>query len=146
MITTTGIPLNVWTNVIITNNGSKTNSGIKIYKNSVLQSVLSDNQGTYTGGVAVSSNYKLNIAGASIDAGSLYDKGLLDEITFINKELNQTEVTELYNGGTPVNLLTSSFAANVKSYYRFEDNLNDLGTNGYNLTPAGTSVYSTNKP
>ena len=143
---TTGIPLNVWTNVVVTYSGSKTNAGIKIYKNAVLQSVLLDNAGSYTGGAAVSSNYKFQVAGTAIDASSVYNKGLLDEIPFINKELTQTEVTELYNGGTPINLLTSSFASNVKSYYRFEDNLNDLGTNGYNLSPAGTTVYSTNKP
>ena len=143
---TTGIPLNVWTNVVITYNGNKTNAGIKIYKNSVLQSVLSDNAGTYTGGLAISGNYKLQIAGSAQDAGSVYNKGLLDEIPFINKELTQTEVTELYNGGTPINLLTSSFAINVKSYYRFEDDLNDLGTNAYNLIPTLAPVYSTNKP
>ena len=143
---TAGIPLNVWTNVVITYSGNKLNNGIKIYKNASLQSVASDNNGVYTGGVAVSSDYKLNIAGTSLNSASVYNKGLLDEISVINKELTQTEVTELYNGGTPVNLLTSSFAINVKSYFRFEDNLNDSGTNGYNLSPAGTTVYSTNKP
>jgi len=47
--------------------------------------------------------------------------GLIDEHSIWSTELSAAEVTEIYNGGTPANLLVHSEIANLDSWYRMGD-------------------------
>ena len=58
----------------------------------------------------------------------------MTEITFINKELDQTEITEDYNSGRVFDRMTSSFANNIVAYYRTQGDFTDSSSNGYNGT------------
>ena len=86
---------------------------------------------------------ELNI-GACNDDGThdtFYD-GMLDEVAIFNKKLSSSEVTAIYNSGTPKD---ESLHDSLFMYYRFEDNVNDTagtshGTN--NGAVFGTSVPS----
>lgn len=66
---------------------------------------------------------ELNI-GASNDDGTqdtFYD-GMLDEVAIFDKKLSSSEVTAIYNSGTPKD---ESSHDGLFMYYRFEDNVND---------------------
>ena len=86
---------------------------------------------------------ELNI-GASNDDGTqdtFYD-GMLDELAIFNKKLSSSEVTAIYNSGTPKD---ESLHDGLFMYYRFEDNVNDTAgtSNGTNNGAVfGTSVPS----
>ena len=86
---------------------------------------------------------ELNI-GATNDDGTqdtFYD-GMLDEVAIFNKKLSSSEVTAIYNSGTPKD---ESSHDSLFMYYRFEDNVNDTAgtSNGTNNGAVfGTSVPS----
>ena len=75
---------------------------------------------------------ELNL-GAINDDGtqdSFYD-GMLDEVAIFNKKLSSSEVTAIYNSGTPKD---ESSHDGLLMYYRFEDDVNDTAgtSNGTN--------------
>lgn len=79
---------------------------------------------------------------------------LYDEVSFWNKELSQSEVAEIWNGtdavgatdGSPINLQTSSMAANLIGYWRFETNGTVSTVGNATLTLNGNSTTSTTVP
>tara|TARA_R110000824_G_scaffold266851_1_gene455875 strand:- start:1428 stop:2393 length:966 start_codon:yes stop_codon:yes gene_type:complete len=78
---------------------------------------------------------------------------LYDEVALWDKELNSTEVLEIWNGadppvlgdttGTPTNLQTSSMVANLIGYWRFETNGTVSTVGSATLTLDGSSTTST---
>jgi len=62
---------------------------------------------------------------------------LFDGLTMWNSKLTATEVTELWNGGTPIDATTHSNATELKGYWEFEGNGN--ATVGENMTINGNS-------
>ena len=62
---------------------------------------------------------------------------LYDGLTMWNSKLTSAEVTELWNGGTPMNATTHSNATELKGYWEFEGNGN--ATVGENMTIGGNS-------
>ena len=83
-----------WYHVVITYDGSKLASGIKIYVNDSNTTVYI-NYDTFTG--SSSSTNILQLGRASL--GGNYFNGILDEISIYNRVLTSIEVTELYNSG-----------------------------------------------
>ena len=64
-----------------------------------------------------------------------------NDLTIYNKQLSDSEVTALYNGGTPVDATTLSSAGNLRGYYTFEnsDGTDSSGTSGPTFTVNGDS-------
>ena len=68
--------------------------------------------------------------------------GLIDEFAAFTKVLSPSEVTAIYNGGTPKD---ESGHDGLELYYRFEDNLVDTaGTS--NGSAVGTVTFSSTTP
>ncbi len=105
----------VWQHVMFTYSGSGDMNGIKIYLNGVLDSTLPGSAsltGTLLGGWDF-------ILGSR--TGTFFYVGNMDEVTVWNKSLSQSEVTELYNSGSPLNPTSHSAVGNLQSHYRCGD-------------------------
>ena len=90
--------LNTWYFLTGTYSGSKTNAGLKIYINGVLQTTVNDNGGTYTGMGNTSTTVELGrqfIVGAT-DNGYL-NGNISNVLIYKNKELSASEVLQNYN-------------------------------------------------
>jgi hypothetical protein len=93
------IPLNQWSHLVIADDGSSNSNSTKIYLNGVLFNSTYSLTGTFTGmGISIA---KTRIGLAQFNqASSLQFAGRLDEIaSYKNRELTQSDVTNLYNGG-----------------------------------------------
>lgn len=130
--------LGTWLHIVCTYDASKTSAGIKIYVNASQVDNGNANAGSYTGMV--------NRTGPLRFMGADYIDGNASSFSVIGKELSAAEVTELYNGGVPPDITTTSFAADVVSYWAMDNNddpttiVNDIvGTNNgipYNMSAA----------
>ena len=91
--------------------------------------------------------------GANLVTNSTGMEGNLDDMAFWDVALTDAEVLEIWNGtqaagstdGTPNNLLSHSKAANLKGWWRFENNFADSSGNNFHLTNNGVSFDATNK-
>jgi len=65
-----------------------------------------------------------------------------NDLSIWNKKLSASEVAEIYNSGTKIDLTTHSAAGNLKGYYKFENNGNDSsGNSAPAFTVNGNSNY-----
>ena len=71
-----------------------------------------------------------NINNTNVDGFSIWDK-----------VLSSAEVTEIYNGGTPMNLENHSAAENLKGFWNFESTGNNTVSGGPAFTINGDSGY-----
>ena len=80
-----------WYNVVISYDGSKSSSGVKIYINGIeaTYNIVSDN---FTGNSSNSGTFKIGYTFG-------YTSGIIDEFAIWNRELTASEVTQLYNSG-----------------------------------------------
>ena len=64
-----------------------------------------------------------------------------NDLTIYNKQLSDSEVTDLYNSGTPTDATQLSSAGNLRGYYTFEnsDGTDSSGTSGPTFTVSGDS-------
>jgi hypothetical protein len=91
----TSLSLNTWHNLVVTYDGSKLFSGIKIYVNGVEQTLTNLNIGTYTG---MTNTIATPIIGNVVNpnAGEAMS-GMIDELyIYKNRVLSATEVSEVY--------------------------------------------------
>ena len=120
---------------------SAANSNVSLYWNGTSCGTGFYSSGNHAGTPAMSNNDKQIFLG-STSWGS-YDKSgnnaetLFDGLTMWNSKLTSTEVTELWNGGTPIDATTHSNATELKGYWEFEGNGN--ATVGENMTINGNS-------
>jgi len=84
--------VSTWYNIVVTYDGSKNASGLKIYINGVeaTYNIVSDN---FTGNSSNSGSFKIGYT-----FGYFYGK--IDEFSIFNRVLTPTEVTDLYNSGS----------------------------------------------
>jgi hypothetical protein len=82
-----------WYHVVMTYDGSKDSSGLKVYVDNALntQTVISN---TLTGSISNTKPFKLGAR-----TNGFWYNGLVDEISVFNRELTASEVTQLYNSG-----------------------------------------------
>jgi hypothetical protein len=113
---------NTWYNITVTYDGSDTVAGMKIYIDSVNQSVT-----TATGTLPTTINYSRIRIGARY--GGNFLNGNMDEVSVWNKALSGAEITELYNSGVPSNLNTHSAVTNLKAWWRMGDGATFGGAN-----------------
>ncbi len=85
------VPLNVWTNIVVTFSGNSDNSGINIYTNGTLKQTGTSSPISNT----ILNNLLLTI-GAESDGGAPFN-GLIDEIKIYNDVLQPFEVKRLYD-------------------------------------------------
>ena len=148
---TTTVTANTWNHFVVT----KTSSQVKIYMNGVLQTTTN-----YTGIIAYNSvvypsigvTYKQNNVNNNnyhyISAGSK-----IDALTAYQKELTQSEITELYNSGngkqitaTPIvqsGLVLNLDASRSSSYTGTGTNWTDISGNSLNGTLTNGPVFGT---
>ena len=148
---TTTVTANTWNHFVVT----KTSSQVKIYMNGVLQTTTN-----YTGIIAYNSvvypsigvTYKQNNVNNNnysyISAGSK-----IDALTAYQKELTQSEITELYNSGngkqittTPIvqsGLVLNLDASRTSSYPNTGTTWTDISGNGYNGTMTNGPIFGT---
>ena len=105
-----------WHHVVMTYDGSSTAAGAKLYVDNILKTptVLFDNLSATI----------LTTAPFSIASRNLADsfwEGNLDETVVHNKDLSASEVSDLFNSGTPLNPLLLSTGVNVVGYWRMGD-------------------------
>jgi len=134
--------LNQWYHVVMTYDGSGANTGLKLYVNG------NNESGTRSGTLGQDINYFPDIPfniGAR-NNGNLPFNGLIDEVGIFDSELSSTNVTNIYNSGTPASLSS----LNPVSWWRFEEGsgttATDSGTNGLDGTIANGTAYSTDVP
>ena len=89
----TAVPVTSWCHCMVTYDGSKNASGMKLYVNGILNNIIfTDN---FTG-----SSSNTNSANIGARFGSdFFMNGLVDEVGVWDRELSASEVTELYNSG-----------------------------------------------
>jgi hypothetical protein len=96
--------IGTWIHVCATYDGSGSSSGIKIYINGVRDDANNNNSGSY---VAMQNN----TAPLRIGSGASYfANGSIDETAIFNTELSASDVTSLYNSGTPTTLPSGAVA------------------------------------
>ena len=104
--------------VVYSDTNDITNS--KLYCDGVLQDVSStDNSGSsnaYTEGLTI---------GSDRQSGGSYFEGSISDFAVFSRELNQSDVTEIYNYGSPNDLLETSFVNDLESYYQMGDGILD---------------------
>jgi hypothetical protein len=83
-------------NIVWTYNGNRAASGNKIYVDSVSKDITATRDTLGTG--TIINSYPLYIGNHPTNA-SQHISGILDEIAIYNKELTQTEIDLIYNGG-----------------------------------------------
>jgi len=131
---------NTWIHLVATYNGSGSSSGIKIYLNGSILSTSSDNGGSYTAMHNTSSPFRIGKLTTALADGKI------DETAVFSAELSSSDVTSIYNSGTPDSL--SSYS-DLVSWWRFEEGsgttANDsAGSNNGTITNGAT--YSTDTP
>lgn len=97
---------NVWTNIVITYDGSGLGSGINLYKNGVSQTVNVTQDNLQNSTIQVSQD--AYISGNNF-ASSFY-AGKQDEWAIFNTELSSADALAIYNGGEPTTLPSGAVA------------------------------------
>lgn len=128
-----------WTHYVVTYNGNKSASGIKIYKNDVRIDNANDNSGTYDG--MEQTDYELDIGRFQFSTERAFN-GKIDEVAIWNRSLSASEIHNLYTrgasrlnisfkngtdtqwmgyGDTSVNLSMSGDNINYTAYFETDD-------------------------
>jgi hypothetical protein len=129
VLTTSNMPNNTWTHIAFTYDGSSTRAGMKLYINSVLQTLNYYGDSNITGSI-VDATLPFQISGRDGSTGNVLN-GKIDEVSMFSSELSAPQVTSIYNNGTPGNILP----LNPVSWHRFES----LTTNSGVVTTADSS-------
>lgn len=90
-----------WTHVVAVYNGAN----IKIYVNDVLLNTIANS------GTVLSSTGELSIGHSSFGCSCSWSNGSIDDIGIWNRELNQTEINNLYNGNVCSGVTTATITA-----------------------------------
>lgn len=130
--TTTALSAGVWYHVVVNSTGGFWTIAI----NNVAQTLTnwytgagSNNTGDWFGDisgsamrVAIGSLYRKNVYTAN------YFGGRIDELIVVDRALTGTEITALYNSGTPRNPHRLFLGSNLKAWYRFGDSRDSATT------------------
>ena len=120
---------------------SAADTNIDMYWNGTTLGTSHYTTGNHVGTPAMSNNDKQIFLGST--SWSTYNKSgnsaetLFDGLTMWNSKLTATEVTELWNGGTPIDATTHSNATELKGYWEFE--VDGSATVGEDMTINGNS-------
>lgn len=113
---TGNVLINTWYNLVVTYDGSSTPAGIQAYLNGSVVT-LSTVLNTLTSSI-LSPGVTAQIGAVS---GASFVTGYLDEVSFWSRVLTSTEVTEIFNSGTPANLSSHSAYSVLTNWWRMGD-------------------------
>ncbi|MDP6169721.1 MAG: hypothetical protein QF780_06925, partial [Candidatus Marinimicrobia bacterium] len=136
-----------WYHVVLTFDGTGSSTEYaRLYVNGSLQDTeSSSNHDLNSQSVKVSIGAKIN---ASNDVSN-YFNGQIDDVAFWSEVLTDSEVTALYNSGTPLDASSNSgnytSSSGLVAYYKFQQNINSE-TGSHNGTNSGSSYSQTNIP
>lgn len=125
----------LWHNVVFTYDGSSDISGVSIYVDNVLQTLVT-NQNDLSKTMINTRPFQAGVLGSSTNE---FD-GNQDELSVWNKELSVSEVSEIWNRGTPDDLSEHSALTNLVSWWRMGDGdtfptiLDQIGSNNGTMT------------
>ena len=103
-----------WNHYVFTYDGSSDKSGLKIYVNASLVAQTTNNSGSYT----AMENITAELRVASSEQNSFYLNGDIDEVSLFDIELSSSQITDIYNSGTPTDLTSH---AGLEGYWRNGD-------------------------
>lgn len=109
-----------WHHVVCTYDGTKVTSGMNIYLDGALFSPVQIVEDALIASILNTQTLKFGNL-----TGNLYDDKA-DDISIWNKKLNASEVSAIYNNGSPNDLTQHSASANLVGYWRMGDG--DSGT------------------
>jgi hypothetical protein len=120
------IPSNTWTHLAFTYDGSTDRTGLKLYINSVLQTVSYTGSSTISGSM-LNSTVPFQISGRGGSSANGIS-GKIDQTCIFDYELSASQVSTLYGGGTAV---TNPMALSPKpiAAYQLGDQSVDNGAN-----------------
>lgn len=118
-----------WYHIVMTYDGSTASTGIKIYRNASRQDNQNSNAGTFVAAVAGTEPVTIGARGAVGAGRTNFLNGNVDEVSVWTKELSQAEVTELYNGGSPMDAQSHSAIADLFYYNQMGDGATFDGSN-----------------
>lgn len=135
-----------WIHVVMTydgTGGSTAYNGMKLYLNGSALST-SNNQG---GGYAAMHNTSTDVWIGGANFVPDYADGKMDEVAVFSAELTSTQVSNIYNSGTPTDLSSES---NLVGYWRMEENTGttvvDSSGNGHTATLTNGPTFNTDTP
>lgn len=134
-----------WYHAVVTYDASKASSGIKLYLNGTRVDDADYASGTFT----ASKNTTAEVRVAGLQVNDTYANGKVDELSIFNTELSASDVTAIYNSGSPDYL--SSYSP--VGWWRMGDNdsgtgttITDQGSGGNNGTLVNGPTFSTTVP
>ena len=105
-----------WKHVVVTYDGGQDVSDVKIYINGSSQTLT-----TIHNTLSSSSTTTAPFTIGARNGGALYLNGKTDEVAFFDSELSASDVTAIYNSGSPDSLASQS---NLKGWWRMGDGAN----------------------
>lgn len=142
---TTNLSSGQWYHAVVTYDGSKASSGIKLYLDGSRVDDADYASGTYTASVNTTAEVRVS----SVQVNNTVTGGKVDELSFFNTELSASDVTAMYNSGVPTDISSLSPVA----WYRMGDNdsgtgttITDQGSGGNDGTLTNGPTFSTNVP
>lgn len=142
-------PQNQWTHVCVVYAGNSNVSGIDLYVNGAV--LATTTTGTTLSGPTTYSNTNnllIGARGAATASGGgagRYFDGFIDEFSVFSTDFNSTEVNELYNSGSPDDLLNHSQTANLVGWWRFGD-MGDTASIVFDQTTNNMDINLINSP
>ena len=141
-------PLNTWVHYLVTYDGSRSASGggLKLYKNGTLLTNVSKSGNFSSGSGQTIANFGI---GARIIDSAAHFNGNIDEVSAFNSELSASNVTTIYNSGTPNDI---SAISGLVSWWRMGDGstypqINDaVGSNNGTMTNMSAANFVTDVP
>jgi len=134
-----------WHHVVLTYDGSRASSGIKIYVDTSLIT-LNTLRDVAPVGVNNSQEFMIGVRGEASNNAFPFD-GNIDEVSYFNSELSASDITSIYNSGVPNDISSLS----PLSWWRCGDGdtsptLTDNGSASNNGTMTNFSTFSTDVP
>lgn len=111
----TVLTADVWAHIVWVWTGAANQSGQKLYVNGILDSATPASAAL----VGTWASVEPLVLGRRLTAN--YFVGKLDEVAIYDKELNSTEVLDIFNAGVPNDLAQLTTAGNLKSWWRLGD-------------------------
>ena len=127
---------NVWYNLVFTYDGSNNGSGVKMYINGTTTTNTVSSLGTIT---TILNTSGFQISGRGGSSGNI--DGQLSNVAVFNTGLSQSQVTTLYNNGTP----EASISHSPVSWWKLDNTTTGLIDNGSasnNGTNNGATEYA----
>ena len=91
---TTALSTGQWYHAVVTYDGSKASSGIKLYLNGSQVDNANYASGTYTAAVNASAEVRVG----ALQVNNSYSNGKIDEVSIFNSELTGSQVANIYKG------------------------------------------------